>query len=97
MVSKVALFVFNWNGCKMLKTENLCNEGYFEMNEIQNIDITSEDRELLLSGLSYLRSAQLYEIREPGSDRSEHDEKLRHIQSLVDLLNGAAKSSTVSM
>lgn len=67
------------------------------MNDIQHIDITLEDRELLLNGLNYLRSAELYEIREPGTDLAEHDEKLRHIQSLVDLLNGASKSSPVSM
>ena len=67
------------------------------MNEIQNIDITGEDREILLSGLSYLRSAQLYEIRESEEDRAENNKKLGQIQSLVDLLNGAEKSSAVSM
>jgi hypothetical protein len=58
------------------------------MNETMNVDLSKEQRELLLEGLRYLRSSRRYEFREPSAPpdvRRETD--LREIAGLMSRLD----------
>ena len=60
------------------------------MNETVVVEVSREQRELLLRGLRYVRSSVLLETREPSPIVvEEREEKLESILLLVDQLNGA--------
>jgi hypothetical protein len=59
------------------------------MGETLNVGITSDQRELLLRGLRYVRSAVLLEMEEPTPEYvAGRTNQLNEIESLVEQLNG---------
>ena len=59
------------------------------MSESLNIGLDKSQRDLILRGLRYVRSSILLEFRVPSDeDTNSREEKLRHIESLVDQLSG---------
>jgi hypothetical protein len=65
------------------------------MRESVQIGVNSDQREMLLRGLRFVRSSVLLETREPGVDDSDlRESKLREIEDLVEQLGGtrAAKA-----
>ena len=60
------------------------------MRESLQIGINSDQREMLLRGLRFIRSSILLEMREPGDSEVESREtKLREIEDLVEQLGGS--------
>lgn len=64
----------------------------------ETLNLTEDQRELLLSGLRYVRSSVLLEFREPPSDddHDQREQKLRQIASLVDQLNGSQRAGATA-
>lgn len=64
----------------------------------ETLNLTEDQRELLLSGLRYVRSSVLLEFRDVPSndDDRQREQKLRQIASLVDQLNGAHPAGTTA-
>ena len=60
------------------------------MSEAMTVGLTKDQRELLLRGLRFVRSAVALENREPSPDVvAERSTQLREIASLVEHLEGA--------
>lgn len=72
------------------------------MSECMNVELTADQREVLLQGLRYVRSSLMLDIRDPDATvDAERDDRLRNVAALVDQLNGqlpkrAASGSTSS-
>lgn len=64
------------------------------MNEFVNLEVTKEQRELLLDGLKFVRSARALDVRDPkpGDDPARKDE-LAEVDELVGLLESGPKST----
>ena len=63
------------------------------MSEHVTLELTQHQRDLLLEGLRYIRSARRYEFREPSTARDERRETdLRTINELMGQLEPAAAS-----
>lgn len=61
------------------------------MNDNLTLELTQHQRELVLEGLRYIRSARRYEPREPSEGPNERrDTDLRTIASLMGQLDPAA-------
>lgn len=60
------------------------------MNENVVLELTQQQRDLVLEGLRYIRSARRYEFREASAPRDERrDGELRVIGELMGQLDGA--------
>ena len=72
------------------------------MSECMTVELTPDQREVLLQGLRYVRSSLMLDIRDPDPTLdAERDDRLRNVAALVDQLNGqlpkrAASGSTSS-
>ena len=69
------------------------------MNEHLSLELTPQQRDLVLEGLRYIRSSRRYEFREPSAGRDERRETdLRTIADLMGQLDpaSAVASSAVS-
>ncbi len=65
------------------------------MSEHVTLELTQHQRDLLLEGLRYIRSARRYEFREPSAGRDERRETdLRMISELMGQLDPAAASDS---
>lgn len=54
------------------------------MNDMLTLELTSEQRDLLLRGLTFLRTDVLLEMRDPSPDvDSDRETRLHEIESLV--------------
>lgn len=63
------------------------------MNDHLTLDLTDDQRELILRGLSYLRSDVLLEIRDPSPEvDSDRETRLDEIESLVARLRGGRRA-----
>ncbi len=59
------------------------------MNENIHVDLTPQQRSILLDGLSFLRSAALLETRFPSEENSKDRERqVREIEQLAEQLGG---------
>ncbi|HUG93230.1 MAG TPA: hypothetical protein VML55_20480 [Planctomycetaceae bacterium] len=59
------------------------------MNNTLTVELTGEQRDLLLRGLSFLRSDVLLEMRDPAPDvDADRETRLDEIESLVARLRG---------
>lgn len=67
---------------------------FVPMSDVLHVDLTKQERELLLRGLRYVRSSVLLEIYDPEDAQTDRAEQLREIESLVAQLNGQTPSST---
>lgn len=64
------------------------------MSDFGHSELTDRQRELLLEGLRYIRSARRYESREPSEPRNEQREgDLREIAVLMSQLQAAPVSA----
>ncbi|HID22716.1 MAG TPA: hypothetical protein EYP14_09995 [Planctomycetaceae bacterium] len=64
------------------------------MNETMSVELTDQQREILLKGLRYVRSSIMLEIQEPSSERAQQRaEKLEQINALVQQLSGGVRRS----
>jgi hypothetical protein len=60
------------------------------MSQTLQVELTEEQREVLLRGLRYVRSSLMLEFREPAEDDAEgRQRQLLAIASLVQQLNSA--------
>jgi len=60
------------------------------MNELLQLEMTSQERDVLLRGLRYVRSALMLEIREPSKDdQRRRAGQLDEIQNLCQRLESA--------
>jgi len=67
------------------------------MSEHMTLELTQHQRDLLLEGLRYIRSARRYEFRESSTARDERrDSDLRTINELMGQLEPAASGAPVS-
>jgi len=65
------------------------------MGETVTVGLTNDQRELLLRGLRFVRSAVLLEMEEPTTDYvSARESQLHEIESLVEQLNGPEPAET---
>lgn len=63
------------------------------MNENQMVELTNNQRELLLEGLRYLRSSRRFEFREPlAPPDPRREDDLRKIATLMDQLGSGLES-----
>jgi len=62
------------------------------MNETIHIELTPEQRALLLDGLTYLRSSALLEARLPSEEATlDRSRQVREIESLAEHLGGGSR------
>ena len=67
------------------------------MSEHVTLELTQHQRDLVLEGLRYIRSARRYEFREPSAGRDERrDTDLRTINELMGQLEPATAGAPVS-
>lgn len=63
------------------------------MSENQTVELTSNQRELLLEGLRYLRSSRRFEFREPlAPPDPRREEDLKKIATLMNQLGSGIES-----
>lgn len=63
------------------------------MNEHTTLDLTQQQRDLVLEGLRYIRSARRFAFREPSAPRDERREsELRTIAELMGQLDPAGSA-----
>ena len=66
------------------------------MIETIHVDLTPDQRELLLKGLSYLRSSVLLEMRDPGEEpAADREKQVRIIESLAEQLGGSRPAAAM--
>lgn len=66
------------------------------MSETLQIELTRDERELLLRGLRYVRSSIMLADREPTlENQQQRREEVRQVEELVDHLNGATSAAAV--
>lgn len=67
------------------------------MNTTTHVELTPQQRSLLLDGLSYLRNCALLEMHYPSeeSDR-KRDQQVREIEDLVQQLGGSSPANTTA-
>ncbi len=59
------------------------------MSESLQVELTPDQRDVVLRGLRYIRSSIALEFREPSSENTENrNQQLQQIASLVDQLSG---------
>ena len=64
------------------------------MNEFVNLEVTKEQRKLLLDGLRFVRSARALDVRDPKpGDDPTRSEELAEVDELVGLLEDGPKST----
>jgi len=64
------------------------------MNDTMSVELTDQQREILLKGLRYVRSSVMLEIHEPSPERErQRAEKLEQINALVQQLTGSVRPS----
>jgi hypothetical protein len=67
------------------------------MNESIHIELTPEQRTLLLDGLSYLRSSALLETRYPSEETTlDRNRQVHEIESLAEQLGGSHTKKTAT-
>ena len=65
------------------------DQGFFAMSDTKHVELTSEQCEILLRGLRYVRSSVLLEQRDPTpEDSARRAGELEDIAVLVARLNG---------
>jgi hypothetical protein len=63
------------------------------MNDTVTLELTGEQRELVLRGLSYLRSDVLLEMRDPSSEvETDRENRLHEIELLQARLRGPQRA-----
>jgi hypothetical protein len=67
------------------------------MSETLNVGLTKPQRELLLRGLRFVRSAVMLEVREPSAEvDSDRAAQVREIGRLVEQLEGSRPAGTAA-
>lgn len=67
------------------------------MSQTQTVELTEQQRDLLLQGLRYVQSSVKYEMREPSPEvDADRAEQLREIDSLAERLKGGRPSTTTA-
>jgi len=67
------------------------------MSETLNVGLTKQQRELLLRGLRFVRSAVMLEVREPSAEvDSDRAAQVREIGRLVEQLEGSRPAGTAA-
>lgn len=67
------------------------------MNETIRVELTPQQRELLLDGLSYLRNCALLEMRYPSEETEQDRERqVREIEDLVEQLGGSRPANATA-
>jgi hypothetical protein len=67
------------------------------MSETLNVGLTKPQRELLLRGLRFVRSAVMLEVREPSTEvDSDRAAQVREIGRLVEQLEGSRPAGTAA-
>lgn len=67
------------------------------MSDSVNVDLTPEQRELLLRGLQYIRSSVLLDMQKPSAAvATEREQQLDRIESLVSHLEDARPASAAA-
>lgn len=65
------------------------------MTETIRVELTPQQRELLLDGLSYLRNCALLEMHYPSEKvEEERERQVREIEDLVEQLGGSRPANT---
>ena len=60
------------------------------MSDAVSVELSANDKKLLLRGLRYVRSAILLEVRDPeDADEAKRAEELKNIEAIVERLNSA--------
>jgi hypothetical protein len=71
--------------------------GFVPMSETLNVGLTKPQRELLLRGLRFVRSAVMLEVREPSTEvDSDRAAQVREIGRLVEQLEGSRPAGTAA-
>lgn len=66
------------------------------MSDLFAIEVTKEQRELLLQGLRYVRSSIMLNVEDPTPDYvADRNARLQDIAELVNLLNGVRVAEPV--
>ena len=67
------------------------------MSEIQTIELTKAQRDLLLRGLRFVRSSALLEMRVPSPEvDADRSDQLQKIGALADQLNGSRSAKATA-
>ncbi len=67
------------------------------MSETLNVGLTKPQRELLLRGLRFVRSAVMLEVREPSAEvDADRAAQVREIGRLVEQLEGSRPAGTAA-
>jgi hypothetical protein len=67
------------------------------MSETLNVGLTKPQRELLLRGLRFVRSAVMLEVREPSAEvDTDRATQVREIGRLVEQLEGSRPAGTAA-
>jgi hypothetical protein len=67
------------------------------MNESLHVELTPQQRTLLLDGLSYLRSNALLEMRFPSEETfKDRNQQVTEIESLAEQLGGPRAAKTAA-
>jgi hypothetical protein len=67
------------------------------MSETLNVGLTKQQRELLLRGLRFVRSAVMLEVREPSAEvDTDRANQVREIGRLVEQLEGSRPAGTAA-
>ena len=67
------------------------------MSETLTVGLTTQQRELLLRGLRFVRSSVVLEIREPSTEvDSDRATQVREINRLVEQLEGSRPAGTAA-
>ena len=67
------------------------------MTDRLTVELTAEQRKLLLRGLQHMRSPVLLEMRMPSAEvTADREEQLEHIQSLVSRLEDSRPASAAA-
>lgn len=67
------------------------------MSDTKHVELTKNQRDVLLQGLRYVRSSIMLEMRDPTpEDTATRSTQLREIARLVEQLNGNAPTPTTA-
>ena len=67
------------------------------MSETLNVGLTKQQREILLRGLRFVRSAVMLDVREPSADvDADRAAQVREIGRLVEQLEGSRPAGTAA-
>lgn len=68
------------------------------MSEPLHVELSQQDRDVLLRGLRFVRSAIMLECREPTpEDTRQRRDQLEHIGALVEQLGGTPSAQTAGV